>query len=58
MKILDGVNDLFDNEYSAYIKCTNCDRVYLVAISQGLTVNDYLEKETCPNCGCQTMVKR
>ena len=60
MKILQNIETGYipDKEYPVYIKCTNCEQVYLIAIPKGIKVNDYLAKEFCPDCGCRTMVKR
>lgn len=44
-------------EYAAKIKCENCGNVYYIAIPKGELVNEHLQMEECPNCGCKDTLR-
>ena len=57
MKIITTLDNGYDREreYPAKVRCTNCMTVYYIAIPKGFKIKDYIQKEECPNCGCETM---
>lgn len=43
--------------YKVQIKCWNCGEINFLEIPEGTTIDDFLDKNNCYNCGCHTRLK-
>lgn len=51
-----AVIDLFKKKYTANVWCNNCNTHSEVSVPKGVTVNQFVESGSCPNCGCATLI--
>ena len=58
MRVLEGNEQPYPTEYDVYVICSNCDKVFHVAIPKGSKIPDHMERETCPHCGCSGTLKK
>jgi hypothetical protein len=48
--------DMFSKKYKANVWCNNCNTHSEVSVPKGVTLNQFADGGSCPNCGCSTLV--
>ena len=48
--------DAFKRRYRANVWCNNCNTHSEVNVPRGVTVVQFIESGSCPNCGCAALV--
>lgn len=51
-----ALKDMFKKRYNANVWCNNCSTHSEVAVPKGVTVAQFIESGSCPNCGCATLI--
>jgi hypothetical protein len=51
-----ALKDMFSKKYKSNVWCNNCNTHSEVSVPKGVTVNQFVEGGSCPNCGCATLV--
>ena len=51
-----ALKDMFNKKYKTNVWCNNCNTHSEVSVPKGVTLNQFVESGSCPNCGCATLV--
>lgn len=51
-----ALKDMFRKKYNANVWCNNCNTHSEVSVPKGVTLNQFADGGSCPNCGCSTLV--